>query len=89
MERWFKDVYNPNKEVYNPNKEVAVDEAMIKFDGCSSLKQYMPMKRGIKVWCLADSLNGFFSSFQSTRGKKTTVLRRVWVDMWSRILSKT
>ena len=35
--------------------EVAIDEAMIKFTGCSSLKQYMPMKpikRGIKVWQL-------------------------------------
>ena len=38
--------------VYHPNCEVAVDEAMIKFQGRSSLKQYMPMKpikRGIKV----------------------------------------
>ena len=36
---------------------------MIKFQGRSSLKQYMPMKptkRGIKVWVLADEY-GFFS----------------------------
>ena len=32
------------KEVYSPHKEVAVDEAMIKFTGRSSVKQYMPMK---------------------------------------------
>ena len=41
----------------------AVDEAMIKFQGRSSLKQYMamkPIKRGIKVW---DSCNGYFSKF--------------------------
>ena len=51
------------KTVYNPGPEVAVDEAMIKFQGRTSLKQYMPMKpikRGIKVWVLADSSNGYF-----------------------------
>ncbi len=40
------------KSLYNPGKEVAVDEAMIKFQGRSSLKQYMPKKpirRGMKV----------------------------------------
>ena len=39
-------------DLYKPHKEVAVDEAMIKFTGRSSVKQYMPMKpikRGIKV----------------------------------------
>ena len=39
-------------ELYQPHREVAVDEAMIKFTGRSSLKQYMPMKpikRGKKV----------------------------------------
>ena len=54
------------KEVYSPHKEVAVDEAMIKFTGRSSVKQYMPMKPikcGIKVWVLADSHNGYFCDF--------------------------
>ncbi len=40
------------KCVYNPGREIAIDEAMIKFKGRSSLKQYMqkkPVKRGIKV----------------------------------------
>ena len=39
-------------DLYKPHREVAVDEAMIKFTGRSSVKQYMPMKpikRGIKV----------------------------------------
>ena len=50
--------------LYNPSKQLAIDEAMIKFQGRSSLKQYMPqkpIKRGIKVWVLADRTNGFFS----------------------------
>jgi len=32
------------KSLYEVNWEVAVDEAMIKFQGRSSLKQYMPLK---------------------------------------------
>ena len=50
-------------DLYDPHREVAVDEAMIKFTGRSTLKQFMPMKpvkRGIKVWALADSHNGYF-----------------------------
>ena len=61
------------QSLYQPNMEVAVDEAMIKFQGRSSLKQYMPLKpikRGIKVWVLADSHNGYFSEFEIYTGKK-------------------
>ena len=45
------------KSVYHPH---TVDEAMIKFKGRSKIKQYLPkkpIKRGIKVWILADSKN--------------------------------
>ena len=59
--------------MYNPTQNVAVDEAMIKFQGRSSLKQYMPMKlikRGIKVWVLADSANGYFHKFDIYTGKQ-------------------
>ena len=61
------------KSVYNPGREVAVDEAMIKFQGHSSLKQYIknkPVKRGIKVWVLADSANGYFSRLEVYTGRK-------------------
>ena len=56
-------------------KFAAVDEAMIKFQGRSSLKQYMPMKpvkRGIKVWVLADSHTGYFSKFEVYTGKSAS-----------------
>ena len=59
--------------LYDPSKDVAVDEAMIKFQGRSALKQYMPMKpikRGIKVWVLGDSTNGYFSRFQVYMGRE-------------------
>ena len=51
---------------YNPHQQNAIDEAMIKFKGRSSLKQYMrnkPGKRGIKVWVRADSINGYLCDF--------------------------
>ena len=61
------------KSVYNPGQEIAVDEAMIKFQGWCSLQQYMPkkpIKRGIKVWVLGDSSNGYFSRLEVYTGKK-------------------
>ncbi len=54
------------RTVYLPKRDVSVDEAMIKFQGRSSLKQYLPMKpvkRGIKVWVLANT-NGYFWNMQ-------------------------
>ena len=50
-----------------------MDEAMIPFKGRSTLKQYMPKKpvrRGIKVWALADSSNGYIANFQVYTGKQ-------------------
>lgn len=61
------DILNENIEkVYDPSSFVTVDESMIKFKGRSVLKQYMPLKpikRGYKVWCLADSVTGFIIAF--------------------------
>ena len=70
--------------LYQPNKEVAVDEAMIKFTGRLSLKQYMPMKpvkRGIKVWVFGDTMDTFRSS-KCTQARRTAVLRRGWEHAW-------
>ena len=58
--------------IYHLHKEVAIDEAMIKFKGRSSMKQYLPMKpikRGLKVWVLADSHNGYVSRLQVYTGR--------------------
>ena len=71
-----------SQQHYEQSKEVAVDEAMIKFQGHSSLKQYMPkkpIKRGIKVWVLGDSTNGYFSRFDVYTGKgEGRVERTCW-----------
>ena len=72
----FGPYWNTSKHfasLYNPSQEIAIDEAMIKFQGRSSLKQYMPMKPikgGIKVWVLGDSKNGYFSRLEIYTGKK-------------------
>lgn len=58
---------------YNLHRDVSVDEAMVPFKGRSTLKQYMPMKpvkRGFKVWMLADAHTGYVSGFEIYTGKK-------------------
>ena len=63
-------------ELYQPHCENAIDEAMIPFQGRSSLKQYMPakpVKRGIKVWYRADSHNGYMCETQVYTGKSDGV----------------
>ena len=71
--RKFLDDLNTDLRLnYNPHREQAVDEAMIKYKGRTSLKQYMPMKpikRGIKMWCRADSSNGYLCEFSICTGK--------------------
>lgn len=60
------------RDSYNPHCECAADEAMIRCQSRTSLKQYMPqkpVKRGIKVWVRADSHNGYFSEFEVYQGK--------------------
>ena len=57
----FNKINERCSAAYNLGREVAVDEAMIKFQGRSPLKQYLPnkpVKRGIKVWVLADIFVG-------------------------------
>ncbi len=52
--------------------EIAIDEAMVKYKGRSSLKQYMPkkpIKRGFKIWMRADSKAGYVSKFMVYEGK--------------------
>ena len=60
--------------LYDPSKEVAVDKAMIKFQGRSALKQYMPMKPikcVIKVWVLGIVTMATSAVFKSTQEERT------------------
>lgn len=59
------------KKCLNPHRCIAIDESMIKFKGRSTLKQYMPkkpIKRGYKIWALADS-EGYLFDFDIYTGK--------------------
>ena len=65
--------YNFQKN-YILGEYISIDESMIKFKGRSSLKQYLPkkpIKRGFKVWTLADSKNGYIYDFEIYKGKDT------------------
>ena len=45
---------------------------MVKYKGRSSIKQYQPLKpikRSFKVWCRADSANGYIDNFVVYTGK--------------------
>lgn len=56
---------------FRPSEYIAIDESMIKFKGRSSLKQYLPkkpIKRGYKVWVLADK-SGYCYKFDIYTGK--------------------
>ncbi|XP_049772938.1 piggyBac transposable element-derived protein 4-like [Schistocerca cancellata] len=62
-------------KVYHPSTSLAVDESMVAFKGSTRLKQYVPMKpvkRGYKIWCLADANTGFISNFDVYTGKSAT-----------------
>ena len=70
---FLEDLKTNFKLQYNPPCEQAVDEAMVKYKGRTSLKQYMPIKpikRGIKLWCRADSTNGYLCDFDVYTGKQ-------------------
>ena len=65
---------------YYPHCEISIDEAMIRFKGRSSLKQYVPLKpvkRGFKVWAMADASNSYmydFNVYTGATGERETGL---------------
>ncbi|CAF3400621.1 unnamed protein product, partial [Rotaria sp. Silwood2] len=57
---------------FDLGEKLTIDEMMIKFKGRSSLKQYIkqkPIKRGYKVWVLADTSTGYVYNFEIYSGK--------------------
>ena len=67
------------QNLFVPDRDVAVDEAMVKYKGRSSIKQYMPqkpVKRGFKIWMLADSATGYVLKFTVYEGKTGNSVER-------------
>ena len=55
------------QSAYYPHCQVSIDEAMIPFKGRSSIKQYLPLKpvkRGFKVWAMAERVHMTSTSIQ-------------------------
>ena len=80
---------------YHSHCENSIDEAMVKFQGRSCLKQYMPakpIKWGIKVWCRADAHNGYLCEYQVYTGRSEGVEcglgKRVVLDLSERLEGK-
>ncbi|XP_047103494.1 piggyBac transposable element-derived protein 4-like [Schistocerca piceifrons] len=66
------------QKALNPNECMAVDESMIKFKGRSTIKQYLPkkpIKRGYKVWVLADK-SGYAWKVDIYTGKKDNAVEK-------------
>ncbi len=57
---------------FTTGQNLTIDEAMVKFKGRSSMKQYMskkPVKREFKLWMRADSTSGYISHFELYQGE--------------------
>ena len=92
----LKLVTKQNRALYNPGQDISVDEAMIKFNGRLSFKQYVkgkPNPWGIKVWCACDSRTGCLLEFDVYLGRITDPMphgvgHHVVTKLTSRFLEK-
>jgi len=91
----IRSVLEKCQTLYVPHRENSVDEAMVKFKGRSSLKQYMPkkpIKRGYKVWCRCDAHNGFTCDFQVYLGASDSPEKdlgiRATIDVTKHVFNK-
>jgi hypothetical protein len=61
------------KKIFTPSGYFAVDESMMKWKGRLGWRQFMPNKPirfGMKVWALCDSVTGYMYNFQIYTGKE-------------------
>ena len=59
--------------LYTPDQYLTIDETMIRFNGRSSMKVYMPLKPikyGFKAYVLAESKSGYVLNWMLYEGKK-------------------
>ena len=61
---------------YNPSENISIDETMIGYRGRFGAIQYMPQKPtkwGIKIYSIADSINGYLLNFVVYTGSETNL----------------
>ena len=68
------------QDEYVPHEHVTVDEAMVPFKGRLGFKQFMknkPVKSGIKLWVLADSVTAYCYNLEVYTGKHEQQINRL------------
>ena len=74
------DLLKFDSSLYCLHRDVSVDEVMIKFKGKSKITQNIPLKsikQGIKVWILANSVNGYIIDFKVYIGKDSDTVEKI------------
>jgi hypothetical protein len=70
--------------IFQPYEKIAVDERMVRSKHTfSGIKQFMkdkPVKFGIKLWVLADTITGYTSNYFVYLGKKRTEITDISKD---------
>ena len=76
VEPIIEHVRNISRELFQPYEKIAVDERIVKSKHkWSGIRQFMkdkPVKFGIKLWVLADTITGYTCDFYVYLGKKRT-----------------
>lgn len=72
VQRLINNITTNFKNVYSPAKNICIDESMVAFKGNTKLKFYLPkkpIKWGLKIHCLCESITGYCWNLQLDTGK--------------------
>ena len=75
------------QSTFTSNGYFTVDESMVKWKGRLAWRQFMPNKPirfGMKVWSLCDSVTGYMFNFQIYTGKVKGKPERIFHHVWSK-----
>ena len=71
-------------ESYDPSQDISIDESMVCFKRCSTMKQYLPMKtikRGFKIWFSSCSCCGYLLEFRFTAARKPKEIANSLIEL--------
>ena len=72
VQRFIDSFRQKCKILYQPSQKVAIDERIVKSKHRSGIRQYIknkPVTFGIKLWVIADSVNGYTYDFDVYAGR--------------------
>ena len=74
-----------SQDIFQPYEKIAVDERMVRykhtFSGIRQFRKDKPVKFGIKLWVLADTITGYTSNYFVYLGKKRTEITDISKDL--------